>query len=78
MCREHPGPSATASELPGPGSVIAVTGAVLYGGVFAYLVTRTNLPFKKYLSAIFIPGVICYLHVWLLMKLHLPELLPNR
>lgn len=28
--------------------------------------------------AIFIPGVICYLHVWLLMKLHLPELLPNR
>lgn len=35
-------------------AVIAVTGAVLYGGVFAYLVTRTNLPFKKYLSAIFI------------------------
>ena len=28
--------------------------AILYGGVFAFLVTRTNLRFKKYLSAIFI------------------------
>lgn len=35
-------------------SVLAVAGAVLYGGIFAYLVTRTNLPFKQYLSAIFI------------------------
>lgn len=29
-------------------------GAILYGGVFAYLITRTNLKFKKYLSSIFI------------------------
>ncbi len=29
-------------------------GAIIYGGIFAYLVTRTNLKFKKYLSAIFI------------------------
>ena len=35
-------------------SVFACFGAILYGGFFAYLVTRTNLPFKKYLSAIFI------------------------
>lgn len=28
--------------------------AILYGGIFAFLVTRTNLKFKKYLSAIFI------------------------
>ncbi|MDR2619627.1 MAG: iron ABC transporter permease [Propionibacteriaceae bacterium] len=28
--------------------------AIAYGGFFAYLVTRTNLKFKKYLSAIFI------------------------
>jgi iron(III) transport system permease protein len=28
--------------------------AILYGGIFAFLVTRTNLRFKKYLSAIFI------------------------
>ncbi len=28
--------------------------AILYGGLFAFLVTRTNLKFKKYLSAIFI------------------------
>ncbi len=28
--------------------------AILFGGVFAFLVTRTNLKFKKYLSAIFI------------------------
>jgi len=26
-------------------------GAVVYGGIFAYLVTRTNLKFKKYLSS---------------------------
>ena len=35
-------------------SVFACAGAILYGGVFAYLVTRTNLKFKKYLSSIFI------------------------
>lgn len=28
--------------------------AILYGGIFAFLVTRTNLKFKNYLSAIFI------------------------
>ncbi len=28
--------------------------SILYGGLFAFLVTRTNLKFKKYLSAIFI------------------------
>lgn len=28
--------------------------AILFGGVFAYLVTRTNMPCKKYLSSIFI------------------------
>ena len=28
--------------------------AILFGGIFAYLVTRTNLAFKKYLSSIFI------------------------
>lgn len=32
----------------------ACLGAILYGGIFGYLVTRTNLKFKKYLSAIFI------------------------
>ena len=35
-------------------SIFSCFGAILYGGVFAYLVTRTNLKFKKYLSAIFI------------------------
>jgi len=35
-------------------SVAACLGAIVYGGIFAYLVTRTNLKFKKYLSAIFI------------------------
>ena len=35
-------------------SVFACVGAILYGGIFAYLVTRTNLKFKKYLSSIFI------------------------
>ncbi len=29
-------------------------GAILYGGTFAYLVARTNMAYKKYLSAIFI------------------------
>ena len=33
---------------------LSCVGAILYGGFFAYLVTRTNLPMKKYLSAIFI------------------------
>jgi len=28
--------------------------AILFGGIFAFLVTRTNLKFKKYLSSIFI------------------------
>ena len=35
-------------------SIFSCFGAILYGGIFAYLVTRTNLRFKKYLSAIFI------------------------
>ncbi len=35
-------------------SVFACIGSILYGGTFAYLVTRTNLKFKKYLSSIFI------------------------
>ena len=35
-------------------SVFACIGSIFYGGVFAYLVTRTNLKFKKYLSSIFI------------------------
>ncbi len=35
-------------------SILACLIALLYGGFFAYLVTRTNLKFKKYLSAIFI------------------------
>jgi len=30
------------------------TFAILFGGVFAYLITRTNMAFKKYLSSIFI------------------------
>lgn len=28
--------------------------AIIFGGVFAYLITRTNMPCKKYLSSIFI------------------------
>ena len=32
----------------------ACTFAILFGGIFAYLVTRTNMAFKKYLSSIFI------------------------
>ncbi len=35
-------------------SVYSCVGAILYGGLFAYLVTRTNLRFKQYLSSIFI------------------------
>lgn len=35
-------------------SVFACIGSILYGGIFAYLVTRTNMRCKKYLSAIFI------------------------
>ncbi|WP_257477889.1 ABC transporter permease [Acidipropionibacterium jensenii] len=35
-------------------AIIACAGAILYGGTFAYLVTRTNLKFKSYLSSIFI------------------------
>ena len=35
-------------------SVLSCVGAILYGGIFAYLVTRTNMKFKKYLSSIFI------------------------
>lgn len=35
-------------------SVMACVISILYGGIFAFLVTRTNLRFKKYLSSIFI------------------------
>ncbi len=35
-------------------AVLTCIGAIIYGGIFAYLVTRTNLKFKKYLSSIFI------------------------
>jgi iron(III) transport system permease protein len=35
-------------------SIFTCFGAILYGGVFAYIVTRTNLKCKKYLSSIFI------------------------
>ncbi len=35
-------------------SVFSCIGAIVYGGIFAYLVTRTNLRWKKYLSSIFI------------------------
>lgn len=35
-------------------AVLSCVVAILYGGVFAFLVTRTNLKFKKYLSSIFI------------------------
>lgn len=35
-------------------SVISCVVSILYGGIFAFLVTRTNLKFKKYLSSIFI------------------------
>lgn len=35
-------------------SVFSCFIAIFYGGLFAYFVTRTNMKFKKYLSAIFI------------------------
>lgn len=35
-------------------AVLACVISILYGGFFAFLVTRTNLKFRKYLSAIFI------------------------
>lgn len=35
-------------------SIFASVGAILFGGTFAYLITRTNIKFKKYLSTIFI------------------------
>ena len=35
-------------------SIFSCLFAIAYGGIFAYLVTRTNLKFKKYLSSIFI------------------------
>ena len=35
-------------------AIFASVGSILFGGTFAYLVTRTNIKFKKYLSAIFI------------------------
>ena len=35
-------------------AVLTCTISILYGGFFAFLVTRTNLKFKKYLSSIFI------------------------
>ena len=35
-------------------AAFACIGSIAYGGLFAYLVTRTNLKLKKYLSSIFI------------------------
>ena len=35
-------------------SVFSCFGAIFYGGLFAYLVTRTNMRCKKYLSSLFI------------------------
>lgn len=35
-------------------AVFTCVGSIAFGGVFAYLVTRTNLKFKRYLSSIFI------------------------
>lgn len=35
-------------------AIFSSFGAILFGGTFAYLITRTNIAFKKYLSAIFI------------------------
>ncbi len=35
-------------------SVLACFFAILFGGVVAYLITRTNMPFKKFLSSVFI------------------------
>ena len=36
--------------------------AILFGGVFAFLITRTNLSCRKYLSSIFIFPYICLLY----------------
>lgn len=35
-------------------ALIACAGAVIGGGVFAFLITRTNMPFKKFISTVFI------------------------
>ena len=35
-------------------AILSCAVSILYGGLFAFLVTRTNLKFKKYLSSIFI------------------------
>lgn len=35
-------------------ATLSCIGAILFGGVFAFLITRTNVKFKKYLSSIFI------------------------
>jgi iron(III) transport system permease protein len=35
-------------------SALSCVFAIIYGGIFAYIVTRTNMPLKKYLSSIFI------------------------
>lgn len=35
-------------------AIFSSIGAIVFGGTFAYLVTRTNMAFKQYLSAIFI------------------------
>ena len=43
-------------------SVFSCFGAIFYGGLFAYLVTRTNMRCKKYLSSIFIFPYICLLY----------------
>ena len=35
-------------------SVLSCVISILFGGVFAFLITRTNMKFRKYLSSIFI------------------------
>ena len=35
-------------------SVLACIFSIFFGGVVAYLVTRTNMPFKKFISSVFI------------------------
>ena len=35
-------------------SVLACIFSIIFGGVVAFLVTRTNLPFKKFISTVFI------------------------
>lgn len=44
-------------------AVFTCTISILYGGTFAFLVTRTNLKFKKYLSSIFISRRSCRVDV---------------